>query len=306
MIDVLEQLLTDGKYREALKLAEQILSDGVESPADLLAVQNALLVAHYRLQEWTETLVPGDMALSLAQETGNWDAFGTAAIFVSAAYARLGQYETAISRTYEYLAHVGMYRAAARHEGRAWYNLGTHLLKLGRPTEAATAFSKSLAAEERQGDHRNAHGARHALIEASLKAQDLKPIPLLLARSSTYLRHHPEALMIRDSWAYHKKLRAEFALATGRPGRAIAVALSGLSQNGDALHHACRFHIILAHAARQRGIPWEAVGHAMAAQACARESGRPDVEAEAGAVLLEMSLAYPDALQTVDQYYLTQ
>lgn len=303
MIDVLEQLVAGGKYREAIKLAEQILQSGVETPHQLLAVHSAMVIARCRLLEFEAALAPGEAALSLARELEDWESFGKITLFVSTANSRLGQDEVAVTRTYEYLAHLGQYRAAAAHEAYAWFNLGEYLIRLGRPAEAVKAITKALAVNERRGDHRNAHGARHALIEACLEACDFQPIPRLLAQSAAYLRHHPQGHMVQDSWVFHMRLRAKYALATGRLRRATALALTGLQRAGGEPYHSALFHILLARVAHSRNSPFEAVGHALAARTYARACGRADVEAEASEVLYQVSGTYPAALEGVDRYY---
>lgn len=304
MIDVLEQMVADGKYREAIKLAEQILSNGVETPAQLVAVQSALVAAHCRLGEWEAALAPGEAALALAQEIGDWDAYGKTAMFVSTAYSRLGQEETAVARTYDFIAHLGQYHDAASFETLAWFNLGGSFLKLGRPADAAESFKRGLAVASRRGDHRNAHGLRHALIGAALKAHDHEQIPRLLAQSLAYLLQNPEGPKVQESWLHHLRLRAEYALATGRSQRAAAVALRGLERAHGALDYACWFHVVLAQVAAERNSPSEGFGHALAAQALARTSGRPDLESAASEVMYQISHAFPDAVGKVDQYYL--
>jgi tetratricopeptide (TPR) repeat protein len=304
MIEVLEQLVADGKYREAIKLAEQILSDGVETPHRLLQVQCAIVIARCWLREYEAACAAGEAALSLARELGDWESFGKVALFVSTANSRLGLHEVAIRYTYEYLAHLD--ECGPSQEAYAWFNLGNYFLNLGRAADATKAFTRALEVNKRRRDHRNAHGARHALIQACLEAHDYGPIPRLIAQSAAYLRRHPQGQMVQDSWVYHMRLRAEYALATGRPHRAMAVALAGLQRAEDTPYHLSMFHILLTKVAESQNRPVEAVGHAIAARTYARLSGRADLEAEASEILYQVSGAHPEVLGSIDKYYLAK
>ncbi|HWI50593.1 MAG TPA: hypothetical protein VNT01_00450 [Symbiobacteriaceae bacterium] len=304
MIEYLEQLVEAGKSREALKVAEMLLSRDGTSSRDLLVINSAQVVSHCRLEEWEEALVAGDVTMKLAKESGEWDIFGIVSIHVAVAYSRLRQYEDAISRIYEYLSGLPNYTKSETYEALAWYNLGLFLSVLDKHEDAATALCCALAAAMRAGNDRYAHGIRQALIEAYLRSGDLLAVVRLLAQSAHYLRRNPRAHMWHDSWAFHMKLRAEFALATGRSVRAGAVAVRALEKTIGEPEHECRFHLILAKVASGNHRSVDALGHALAARSCAVRSARRDLEAEATDMVYELSVKFPDAAASVDSHYL--
>jgi len=301
MIEYLEQLVEEKKYREALDLAERLIKQ-VEDPHQVVRIYAARVVSHCRLGEFSEALPGGDFALHLARELGDWDSFGMLALYVGVAYSRLGQLNEAVTRMYDYLAGLGNYRKAAEFEYNAWYNLGTFQVMLNKPVDAAKALANALKAALRNGEHRYAHGVRQALVDAYLRAEMYESVPRLLVQCGHYLRKHPELPLYNMSLANHIQLRGEYALVTGRATRAKALASRALSKlRGEP--YECLPHLVLAKVAQRNGVYQEALGHALAARTCALVGRRTDFEQMASDLLYELTRAYPGAIEMVDQYY---
>lgn len=304
MIDYLEQLVEERKFREALALAERLLSEAKDSK-DALRIHAARVVAHCRLSDFQAALAGGDFAMKLAEDLDDWDAYGVVALFVGVAYSKLGQLSEAITRISAYLANLHRYTKALAHEYNAWYNLGILQLELNRPVEATRALSNALTCALRNPDPKYAHGVRQSLIDAYLRAGSYEPIPRLLAQCGRYLRNNPDVPMHKMSRANHMQLRSEYALATGRVERARSLAAHALADVAGEPAHEYLFHMVLAKAAARQGMPAEALGHGLAARSCAILSRRPDLEREAGDFLHELTQTYPSAIETVDKHYIS-
>ncbi|HYF91693.1 MAG TPA: hypothetical protein VD969_05575 [Symbiobacteriaceae bacterium] len=302
MIEYLERLVEEEKYREALDVAERLIGQ-VEDPREIVRIHAARVVSHCLLGEEQAALASGEFAIGLAQNLEDWDSYGTMTLYVGVAYARLGQLPEVVSRMYEFLAKAHLYQTASEYEYNAWYNLGYAQIALNEPNAATVSLSNALKAAERSGEHRYAHGVRQSLVDAYLRAGLFKPIPRLLAECAAYLRQHPELSMHKMSWANHIRLRCEYALATGRLDRARVLATRALQAVQGEPDHRFLFHVVLAKTASRMDLPEEAIGHGLAARTCAVVCRRPDWEKESTDLLIEMIHRYPDAISSVDQYH---
>lgn len=287
MIEYLEQLVEEGRHREVLAEAERLIPLLID-PQDILTTHIRVVVAHCCLGQWREALASGAVAINLAEEQSNWDAYGMVTLYVGNAYSRLGQYDEAIAYMYQYLTSLGKYGKAAAHEAIAWFNLGTWLLLLRRPDEAIKCLWDALAAAERTKNHRSAHGVRQALVEAHLQVGMLQPVPRLLAKSGHYLRMHEGTQSITNSHIFHLKLRSQHALVTNRLRRAEILAVRGL-ELGLGTEHEFWFHRLLSNVSQNQNDVMTALDHAHAARCCGIRENRPDLEAEANAMISALS-----------------
>lgn len=303
MIEYLEQLVEEKKYREALALAEQLIKQ-VEDPHQVVRIYAARVVSHCRLGEEQAALAGGDFAMGLAKELGDWDSFGMVTLWVGVAYSRLGQLNEAVTKMYDYLGSLHLYTKAAEHEALARFNLGTWLVALNQPLEATKALSEALATALRANNHRYAHGVRQALIDAHLRAGVYERVPRLLSECGHYLRNQPSMHMGTQSWVFHMKMRAEYALATGRTARAQALSVRGLQRIAGEPVYEFHFHILLARVGERDGISERAFGHTLAARSCAVVGKRPDLEVEASELLLRLGQTMPTGIEAVDRYYM--
>lgn len=302
MIDYLEQLVEEKKYREAVDLAEKLLKDA-DNPHDIVRIHVARVMSHCFLGEEQAALAGGEFAMGLAKEIGAWDDYGMMAQFVGVAYARLGQFSESISRMYDYLGNLHLYAKAKHYEYNAWYNVGNAQVALNQHQAAITSLSNALKAALRIGEQRYAHGVRQSLIDVYLRLGIHEPIPRLLAQCAHYLRHNDSFSRDKKSWAYHIKLHGEYALATSRIKRASLLAAKGLVGVEGIPKFEFLFHMVLAQAASTKGEPVEALEHALAARTCAVLSRRSDLEAEASDLVYRYAKDHPEALGAVDKHY---
>lgn len=259
MIEYLEKLVEEGKYLEAIALAERLIRQGTLTREELLSTNTTQLLAHVSTGGFESAISAGLAVVASARELKAWDNLGVAAANLGVAYSRLGNQEAAQEWFYEYLAHLPKYQSAVKNEALVWYNLG--VLSTETDQEQAGAFmGRAVETAKHHGDERYAHGIRQALIQLYLRAGKWDQIPALLAKSAHYLRHNPHGgIRYRKSWLYHHQLRVEFALATGRPARALLVTIRGLKDAEGQPVHQCLFHMLLA-----RGVYQEAPGVAIA------------------------------------------
>jgi tetratricopeptide (TPR) repeat protein len=305
MIEYLEQLVEEKKYEEALKEAERVLPY-LKDPVQILAAHTATVISHCRLGQERAAVVTGNIAANIASDLAAWDAYGTVILYMANAYSRLGLYNEAIARVYDYLSKIGTYDRALEHEAIARFNLGTWLLLLNRPQEAISSLKAALAATQRTPDEqRFAHGIRQALIEAYLRVNQLEEVPRLLAQCDHFLRVHPDTQMSVESRVFHVKLRSQFALVTNRLKRAETLAVQGLLVAWGT-EHEYWFHKVLSSVAQLRQVSRVALGHAIAARCCAIRDNRPDLEAEANELIHYLSAAHPKTERLVEEYYLSR
>lgn len=304
MIEYLEKLVEDREYQKALAYAEELMLKSDQTAMELLAINTAILVCRCRLDEFYGALVPGQFCVKLARDLEAWDYYGMACSFLGVAYSRLRQFESAITSLWDYIEKIPYYKDALRFEVRTWYNLGIIYTAVGDRWNSSQALSRALEAASRSGNEREAHGIRQALIQARIESNQLELIPVLLAKCLHYLRSQPEGLDIRESRLWHFKLRAEFALATNRLGRATAVATRVLNQCEDHSLFQFYFHMLLARIAQRSGNAIEALGHCLAARIHAVRCRRFDLESTAVEFIYDVTQAEPIDLHDVDAHYL--
>lgn len=288
MIEYLEQLVEEKKYREALKEAERLLQSTTD-PREIVWIQVAQVTSHCLLGEVDVSLAGGEAAIKMAESLGEWDAYGILSLYVGVAYARLGQQMETAERMYDFLGKLHLYEKALKYEYNAWYNLGIAQFLEGHADEGTRALTNALKAAHGRGEHRYAHGVRQSLINASLQAGLVENVPRLLAQCAAYLRRFPVMPDHLLSWAYHVKMRGEHALATGRLARARMLLSRALLRVEGEPSLEFLFHILLAKVARQMGNCKVALDHGLAARTCAVLCHRPDLESEAALLLDELS-----------------
>lgn len=287
MIEYLELLVEDGDYNKGLSYAEQLLLNNECSPSGLVAIHCSILRCRYYLNEYYGALMSGKLVLRLAEELGEWDYFGTACLYVGSVLDRLGQPEAARTHCYDYLANTHKFGRALRHQTMIWSNLGIYHTQLGDGPEAVRALTRALDLATAAGNARHAHGIRHGLIQAFIKFGTFTEVPALLAKCLHYLRHETNSPDHRDSLLFHFKLRAEFALLTNRPDRALAVARRGLHYAAERPDHLFNLHMVCARVCLYTGNSTDAVMHSLAARVSAIQVRRFELEALAAEFMYE-------------------
>ncbi|HYG60844.1 MAG TPA: hypothetical protein VD902_22430 [Symbiobacteriaceae bacterium] len=305
MISYLEQLVETGEYDKALELGEQLLMSRESTENDLVAIQCSLLRAQCSLGKLDSALTTGQLCLELARDLHEWDYFGLACLYLGVAYARLHRHSEAVPLFAEYLDRLPMYTVSGKAQVMAWYNLGISYLKLDETKNAASALVKAHALAARAGSERTLHGIRQALIDAKLSTGDFASIPRLLAQCGRFLRQNPSGFMNRESWLHHVDLRARYAFSTKRLRRSKLLAVRGLEQASEGSEYPTFFHLLLAQIALSEELGVESLGHAIAAQICARNRQRPDLETSAAELVYTISRTLPNAFAEMDRFYLT-
>jgi tetratricopeptide (TPR) repeat protein len=304
MIEYLEKLIEDREYLQAVSYAERLLLDTEHTSQEIVAIHCAMLTARVWLGENHGALVTGELVLQLAKELEAWDYYGTACLSMGVVHGRLCQYDAALQSWYDYIEHRRFYDDAIKHEAVVWFNIGKVCIVTGDRQQALTSLAHAMEACNRIVGHgRYAHGIRQALINVYIEAGETSPVPGLLVKCDHYLRHHPDALEVHESWLWELKLRAEFAAATDRPQRAIAVALHGIAQSEGMPRHQFSFHMLLANLQKKRNHTKESLGHSLAARVYAVQSQRYDYEAEATNLMYEIMNHNPDAFRDMVLYY---
>lgn len=303
MIEYLEKLVEEKKYAEAIDLSERLIKQGDNTPKELLAISTAQLLARMRADDFEGATSSGLTAVSLARELLAWDDFGFAAGNLGVAHSRLGNSEAAMQWWFEFLAHLPKYRAALRHEAMVWYNLGT--LHVDRdPQHAASFMRKAVDSAKQHGDDRYAHGIRQALIQLHMRTRDWSKVPPLLAQCAHYLRHNPGVPLYNKSRLFHLQLRAEFALNTGRPLRALLVAVQGVSQAEGMELNAYLLHMLIARILLPTQVG-AAVAHALAARQSAVAGHLSGLAREASDFMYQTLDAHPTATADFQSYVQT-
>lgn len=281
MIEYLEKLIHERDYRKALEVAERMLGEGRREPRELLVINSALFTSRYHLGQYLGAAEVGPTVMGLARDLEEWDVHGAACVDLSATYHDLNRHGDAIQILQEYLENLSRYQNARKFEFHAWYNLGRSLMALGNYHEATEAFDRAVLIGNASGNYRLAHSSRHALIEALLQTPSLDRIPGLLATSASFLRRNARADNSEESWLFHLRLRAEYALLTARYKRARCIIARGLMLAESKPRHLFDFHILLTRLGMQVGDVAEALEHAATAKINADLCRRHDLGSQA-------------------------
>lgn len=295
MIELLQALVEEERFAEASRLATKIMAQNHQNPEEMVVLYRLVLNIRANLGELQGAVSAGAVAVDMAAAYGLWDVYGAACVDLAAAYGRLGHHSEAATSIYRYLEHLNLYHSAKEHEALAWFNLGKHHTMEGRTSQATEAYHNALLAADRLKDGRTAHGIRQALLDAYLKALDLTHVPRLLVKCAHYIRRFPDAPYVDHSRLYHVKLRARYALLTGRLSRAKTLALYGIILAREDARHLYDFHLILSEVFRGNELTDLAIDHAFAGRAYAVILRRADFEAGADRLILELTSQKADA-----------
>ena len=287
MIEYLKQLTEEQRWGKVLSYAERLTKDSDRTANELVVIYCSVLRARLELGEYPGALAAGEVVTKLAPEIEDWESFGAACNNIGVVHMILKQYEQARHYFQEYLTNAHRFNQDPERTSNVWYNFALALKALGRATDAIEALTGALEHASMTGNHRRVNALTLTLVDACLKAGEMKPIPRLLARSGRYFRSLPASSTV-ESLLYHLTYRTEFALLTGRLFRTRALALRGLSLAVGRPRHEFSFHLLLAKAARASMWEAEALDHVWAARSCAIACQRPDLEADATAFLEEL------------------
>jgi tetratricopeptide (TPR) repeat protein len=304
-VDYLESLISEGAFAKALAYAEHLLNNQDNDSRGLLIINHSIMYARHHFGDFEGAVASGEFAAKLAKEIGEWDYHGTACLTLGASYDRLRQVDKAMVCWYQFIEHLSYYSSAAKEAG-AWYNLGTGHKNVGENGKATTAFERGLRAATRLGNERFAHGIRQALIETQIASNNTGNVPKLLSQCAFYLRHNKDAHMGRESHLFHLKLRAEYALATKRFGRATAVALRGLGESDGLFKMQAYFHLLLSQIAYASKGNIFALGHIQAARNLSILCKRFDLESICTAQLYTILRNNIGIIKKSNSYYFSQ
>jgi tetratricopeptide (TPR) repeat protein len=305
-VDYLERLISQRAFGKALVYAEHLLNNQDNDSRDLLIINHSILHAKYNLGDFEGALAPGEFSVALAKENGEWDYHGSVCLTLGSSYYRLRQVDKAMVWWYQYLEYLSYYSRAAKEEALAWFNLGMGHKSLGDNGKAATAFERGISAANRLKNDRFAHGIRQALIETHIASNNMRDVPKLLSKCAFYLRHNRDTLMSRESHLFHLKLRAEFALATKRFGRATAVALRGLRESEGLFEMQAYFHFLLSQIAYASKENIYALGHVQAARNLSIMCKRSDLESIYTTQLHTILRNNSGIIRNANSYYFSQ
>jgi tetratricopeptide (TPR) repeat protein len=303
-VDYLERLISERAFEKALAYAEHLLNNQDNDSRGLLIINHSIMYARHHFGDFEGAIASGELAAKLAKEIGEWDYHGTACLTLGASYDRLRQVHKAMVWWYQFLECSAYY--SARKEALAWFNLGTGHKFLREHEKAIVAFERGLHAATKMGNDRFAHGIRQALIETHIAYQNTAEVPKLLANCAFYLRHNPNAHMGRESHLFHLKLRAEYALATKRFGRATAVALRGLRASDGLFEMQAYFHFLLSQIAYASKGNIHALGHVQAARNFSIMCKRSDLESIYTTQLHTILRNNPGIIRDANSYYFSQ
>jgi tetratricopeptide (TPR) repeat protein len=289
MIEYLEKLIADKEWQKALAYAEQLLLSTHNSPADVVAINCAIMTCRYFLKDYNGAVVAGQLALRLAADCREWDYYGVACLDLGASFMITGRHEQAADVFYGYLAKLSKYTAASIHEPKVWFNLGRVYSHMGDNPQSLHALRRALDAAVSLGNQRYANGIRQALADAHIQAEQFRNVPRLLAQCGRYLRENPSLPDSSESQFWYLKLRIDYLLATHRLRRASAIALLGIENYEGEPRYQFFFHMQLARIARRMGSMHDALGHSIAGRIYAAHSGRADLEAEAADLIYELT-----------------
>jgi len=296
VIEYLEKLVEDQDYQRALAYAEQLLLNPDATPYDMLRVYEQVLKARLESDEFYGAQVAGELALKMAEELNEWDRYGHVALMLGVASDRLRQHDKALECYHDYLSHLTSYTNSSRFEALVLYNIGTIYNISDRREEALRMFRRAEEAANRANNERQAHGIRHALIDAYLRCDKLDEIPPLLAKCAWFLRSHRGVSNWRRSFLWHHILRTRYALGTNRLGRAMKVAERGLVCSASEPEYKHRFHMLIALIHERQQQPVLALEHAMQARVTAIQARRYDLEYDAGLYVYGLLATHSDSV----------
>ncbi|HLN60409.1 MAG TPA: hypothetical protein VK464_02575 [Symbiobacteriaceae bacterium] len=287
MIEYLKQLVKAEKWGEVQAYAERMAAERAIKTDEMAVVYCAIVQARFVLGDLGGAVAAGEVALQLARSVGDWDSYCISANALGAAHSMLKQYNAAVLYFEDYLNNV--HRAAPFPElhSNVWYNLALVYKALGEGPKAIEALKHALEQALLTGDARRVHAMILTLVDASLKAGQMNDVPRLLAKSAFFLRRRSIS-DVQETALYHLAYRTEYALLTGRLRRARILAAKGLLAAEERYRHLCSFHMLLSRISREYKAGSEALEHALSARACAVACQRPDLEADATAVVNQL------------------
>lgn len=287
MIEYLKQLMERQLWKDALSYADGLTQSGNLTSEDVVIVYCAILRGRIALGEYDGAIHAGELAVSLAAQAEDWDAYGTAYNDLGVAYFMLKRHEQSIRCFKAYIDECAKYNGATRLQSTVWFNLSCVFGAEGNGPEAIHALTQALETAPLSDDPQRTQSLMLSLINAYLRAGQTGPVPRLLAKSAHHLRS--SGVVNRERSLYLALYRAEFALLTGRLRRARLLAVRGLVVSGEAYRHKFEFHMLLAEIEKKRDVKSFALEHAISARIYAVGCQRPDLEALAVSVLEQLT-----------------
>ncbi len=301
-MDLLDQMINDGLYKECLATAEQLLLGGHNSISELSSINLAIARCRMWLRDYIGAVPAAQLGFKIARDQKLTDLLLKAFDVLGGAYLYSRQYDKVVSIGYEYYELVPPPHQTPVSEGKICNAIGFAEYSQQHYTAAMKSYLRAAGCFRRAKDLesvlrnviwsiRCAHAlgdyvtARNALAEA-----------MRLARSLPAGNWVHQAILVQ---------RSENATGTGRSDRCAMLALRALALQG-APEPRIRALLLLHKYHLERGEYKDAIGYALAARVTALDARWYHLEYEAAEAMMHtMQAASTEDLFQLDQEYLS-
>lgn len=280
MVDALARLAEEGRFARCIDTADQMISQGGWTPAQLAAIHLISCRCRLQLQDAHGALRSGAAAAALARQEREYDLLGRALLYQGTAHAALAQYDQALRCFYDYFTHMTGYREARQLEGAVWKHLGVTYQRRLEPEKAAYALEEARRWFAARNIDYGAFTSTHDLINVYLYMAEtdrskFHAIRSLLTEQRAIAQRHPAEPYYAGTYLLDL---AAWLARSGRPRQAAVAAARSLEVYRGDRTHAFHCHLLLHRCQLARGDGRRALGHLLAAWSDAVAAGNPELE----------------------------
>lgn len=275
------KLMEDGEFQTCMRLAEQQLTRGGLTLAELAKINLVICRSRLGLQDSYGAVPSGLLAVKLARDTAEWDVLGRALLNLGTAFVAIRQYDHALHHFYSYFEHLHQYQIAQRFEGAIWKHIGiTHQRKL-ETDQAIDALQRARKWFEKQEIDLSTFTCMHDIINTLLQkhsadaATSLAPVEELLKAEFLLVRKYPDDTYYRATYLQDQ---AAHYLRAGRIPRAMVCAMKAMETRKGDHDLAFHCHMVLHRCCRLVGDAKQALGYALAARVQALQARHYEFE----------------------------
>lgn len=281
VVDTLAQLLDDGHFDQALRLAEQeLLKSGWNRP-QLARVNLVICRCRLELGDPFGAVPSGLLAAKLARDLGEWDLLAESLLFTGTAMTGTRQLDQALYQLYQYFEHMHLYNSARSLEGSVWRAVGIAHQRKQESDKALNALVRARKWFLTHESDRDAFACTSDMINTYLNIHE-RDSSMSLEPVGDLLRYEKELSSRHAGDSYYLATcrldEASIYLRQGRLGRAMVRALQASeARKADAtlVFHA---YMVLHRCSRLSGLSKQALGYAVAARAKALQSKNYEME----------------------------
>lgn len=285
-------LLEHQEWSPCADLAAKALAEGGWTREQQAYINYALCRSLGNLDRYSVALQPGQFAVFLAEETGDYELLGRALSELAWVQHRIrGMEHLAVETQRRWFQYYERYRQNRNHYLTAQLNLGVYLRASGLFAEALEQFKRTSREARQRGDRRIAQLASSYAAWEALRLERISEAESLIREGETD--------KTADPWmrALHLVDLAQLALKKGNTAVAAGYALRAVMLSEQAPDMFARGMEILHRVAEKSGDPEAAIVAAIIAKLKAEATARQDMVAQIRASVRNLAFQYPAAVE---------